>query len=143
MGPWQHVHPGAAGPQQGRVVSTSVLVIEDNPQNRYLVTFLLQARGYTVIPAADGSLGIDLADRLRPQLILLDIQLPTVDGYAVARALRANPALQSTPIVAVTSYAMSGDREKAIAAGCNGYIEKPINPETFVSEIERYLEAAK
>lgn len=124
-------------------MSTTILLIEDNAQNRYLVTFLLEARGYAVTPAADGPLGIDLADHLRPQMILLDIQLPTMDGYAVARALRANPALQSTPIVAVTSYAMSGDREKAIAAGCNGYIEKPINPETFVSEVETYLEAAK
>ena len=65
-----------------------------------------------------------------------------MDGYAVARALRSNPALQDTPIVAVTSYAMPGDREKALAAGCNGYIEKPINPETFVAEIERYLDAS-
>ena len=72
-------------------------------------------------------------------MILLDIQLPVMDGYAVARALRDNPVLGSIPIVAVTSYAMAGDREKSIAAGCNGYIEKPINPETFVAEIERYL----
>ena len=126
----------------GRTVTKTVLLIEDNPQNRYLVTFLLEAHGYSVTTAADGPQGIDLAGRLLPQLILLDIQLPTMDGYAVARALRANPILEHTPIVAVTSYAMSGDREKAIAAGCNGYVEKPINPETFVAEIERYLEAA-
>jgi two-component system cell cycle response regulator DivK len=124
-------------------VKTKVLLIEDNAQNRYLVTFLLEAHGYEVVPAPDGALGIDLAGRTLPQLILLDIQLPTMDGYAVARALRKNPDLSTTPIVAVTSYAMSGDREKAIAAGCNGYIEKPINPETFVSEIERYLEGAR
>ncbi len=143
MGPGQHVYSGATRRYEGYVVSTTILLIEDNAQNRYLVTFLLEARGYAVIPAADGPLGIDLADHVRPQMILLDIQLPTMDGYAVARALRANPALHSTPIVAVTSYAMSGDREKAIEAGCNGYIEKPINPETFVSEVETYLEAAK
>lgn len=143
MGPWQYVHAGSAGPRKGPVVSDGIILIEDNEQNRYLLTFLLEARGYAVTPAADGPLGIELADRVRPQLILLDIQLPTLDGYAVARALRENPALQSTPIVAVTSYAMSGDREKALAAGCNGYIEKPINPETFVSEIEAYLEAAE
>jgi two-component system cell cycle response regulator DivK len=121
-------------------VKTTVLLVEDNPQNRYLVTFLLEAHGYDVVPASDGALGIELAGRILPQLILLDIQLPTMDGYAVARALRKNPDLSTTPIVAVTSYAMSGDREKAMAAGCSGYIEKPINPETFVSEIERYLE---
>jgi CheY-like chemotaxis protein len=120
-----------------------ILLIEDNPQNRYLVTFLLEAHGHVVVPAADGSAGIDLAGGVRPDLILLDIQLPTMDGYAVARALRGNPELAETPIVAVTSYAMSGDRDKALAAGCNGYIEKPINPETFVDEIARYLEGTR
>ncbi|HWL16960.1 MAG TPA: response regulator, partial [Opitutus sp.] len=74
-----------------------------------------------------------------PDLILLDIQLPGMDGYAVARALRSIAALARTPIVAVTSYAMVGDREKSLAAGCNGYIEKPINPETFVAEVSRFL----
>lgn len=117
-----------------------ILLIEDNEQNRYLVTFLLETHGYEVIPASDGPLGIELAGRLLPHLILLDIQLPTMDGYAVARELRNNSALEKTPIVAVTSYAMTGDREKTIAVGCNGYIEKPINPETFVAEIERYMD---
>jgi two-component system, cell cycle response regulator DivK len=116
----------------------SVLLIEDNEQNRYLTTFLLEGRGYKVTAAVDGALGVELAGRLLPDLILLDIQLPTMDGYAVARALRENPALKDVPIIAVTSYAMPGDREKALAAGCNGYIEKPIDPETFVTEIERY-----
>ena len=116
-----------------------ILLIEDNEQNRYLATFLLEKHGYEVVPAADGALGIELCRRIRPQLILLDIQLPTLDGYAVARELRKLPELRDIPIVAVTSYAMPGDREKTIAAGCNGYIEKPINPETFVAEIERHL----
>jgi len=120
-------------------MKTTILLIEDNEQNRYLATFLLKAHGYTILSASDGAQGIELAGRVLPQLILLDIQLPTMDGYTVARELRANPALRNIPIVAVTSYAMVGDREKAIAAGCNGYIEKPINPETFVAEIERYL----
>lgn len=116
-----------------------VLLIEDNEQNRYLVTFLLQGRGFEVTEAVDGAIGVELAARHIPDLILLDIQLPTMDGYAVATALRANPDLAATPIIAVTSYAMPGDREKALAAGCNGYIEKPIDPETFASEVERYL----
>jgi two-component system cell cycle response regulator DivK len=120
----------------------TVLLIEDNEQNRYLATFLLERAGYEVVPAPDGQLGIELAGRIGPQLILLDIQLPTMDGYAVARALRTNPALADIPIVAVTSYAMVGDREKALAAGCTGYLEKPIDPETFVAEIERFLKAA-
>lgn len=116
-----------------------VLLIEDNEQNRYLATFLLERNGYTVIPAIDGPHGIELAKTLHVDLILLDIQLPGMDGYAVARALRETTALRDTPIIAVTSYAMVGDREKTIAAGCNGYIEKPINPDTFVEEIGRFL----
>lgn len=117
----------------------SILLIEDNEQNRYLATFLLNRRGYNVVQATDGPMGIELASQEVPSLILLDIQLPTMDGYKVARELRGNPSLQNVPIVAVTSYAMPGDREKSMAAGCSGYIEKPINPETFVLEIERFL----
>jgi two-component system cell cycle response regulator DivK len=120
-------------------MNPTLLMIEDNEQNRYLATFLLEARGYTVISAVDGASGIALAQTLNPALILLDIQLPLMDGYAVAGALRKIATLNVTPIVAVTSYAMVGDREKCLASGCNGYIEKPINPETFVAEIERFL----
>jgi two-component system, cell cycle response regulator DivK len=120
-------------------VPTRVLLIEDNEQNQYLVTFLLEKRGYSVVVAADGPTGIELAQKEPPALILLDIQLPQMDGYAVARALRANGALSSIPIVAVTSYAMLGDREKALEAGCDGYLEKPISPENFVSQVETYL----
>ena len=120
-------------------MSFTVLLIEDNEQNRYLATFLLEHSGYRVITAVDGVRGVDLAKQAKADLILLDIQLPGMDGYAVARALRTAASLVNTPIIAVTSYAMIGDREKAIAAGCNGYIEKPINPETFVAEIEKFL----
>jgi CheY-like chemotaxis protein len=119
------------------------LLIEDNEQNRYLVTFLLTQRGHEVVPAETGPIGIELAGRIAPDLILLDIQLPGMDGYAVARALKSDPSLQAVPIVAVTSFAMLGDREQALAAGCNGYIEKPINPRTFVTDVERYLTAGK
>lgn len=118
-------------------MSQTILLIEDNEQNRYLATFLLERQGYRVVAAADGLQGIQTAQRTPPALILLDIQLPTMDGYAVARTLRGIDSLQATPIIAVTSYAMVGDSEKAMAAGCNGYIEKPIDPETFVAEIER------
>lgn len=119
-------------------MSRPILLIEDNEQNRYLATFLLERHGYTVVSAPDGPQGIALAQSLLPALILLDIQLPGMDGHAVARALRELAALGSTPIIAVTSYAMVGDREKSLAAGCTGYIEKPINPETFVAELARY-----
>jgi len=116
-----------------------ILLIEDNEQNRYLATFLLDQHGYRVVSAPDGALGIETAKRLRPDLILLDIQLPVMDGYAVAQALREIPDLRNTPIVAVTSYAMVGDREKCLAAGCSGYVEKPINPETFATEIGKWF----
>ena len=119
--------------------NNTILIIEDNEQNRYLATFMLEQRGYVIHAADDGPKGIALARTLRPTLILLDIQLPGMDGYAVARALRSDAHTATTPIVAVTSYAMMGDREQALAAGCDGYIEKPVNPETFVSEVERHL----
>jgi CheY-like chemotaxis protein len=120
-------------------MKAKVLVIEDNEQNMYLVTFILEKNGYEVVQAWDGREGIDLARQVKPALILLDIQLPGMDGYAVARELKSNPALDDVPIVAVTSYAMVGDRERVLAAGCQGYIEKPINPETFMDDVAQYL----
>lgn len=124
-------------------MNRTVLLIEDNEQNRYLATFLLERNGFTVASAADGLSGINLAQTLLPDLILLDIQLPTMDGHAVARRLRSDETLYSVPIVAVTSYAMAGDRERCLEAGCNGYIEKPINPETFIEEVSAYLDASR
>ena len=122
------------------MMSQSILLIEDNEQNRYLATFLLEQSGYQVTQAFDGLTGIELAREIVPDLILLDIQLPGMDGYAVACELRAIESLKTIPIVAVTSYAMVGDREKSLAAGCNGYIEKPINPDTFVAEIKSFFQ---
>lgn len=120
-------------------MKNTILLIEDNEQNSYLTTFLLEQYGYKVVSAENGPRGIELALSLAPDLILLDIQLPLMDGYAVASALRDIVLLNAVPIIAVTSYAMVGDREKCLAAGCNGYIEKPINPETFVAEIARFI----
>ena len=120
-----------------------ILVIEDNEQNLYLVQFILEKHGHEVSTATNGRQGIELAANLKPDLILLDIQLPVMDGYTVAHNLRLNPDLQTTPIVAVTSYAMTGDKIKALAAGCNGYIEKPINPDTFIGQVEEHLSRAK
>ncbi len=120
-------------------MSANVLLIEDNEQNRYLATFLLERHGYHVEAALDGVSGVEMAAASTPDIVLLDIQLPGMDGYQVARALRRISAMAMVPIVAVTSYAMPADREKAIEAGCNGYIEKPIDPDSFVSEISRFL----
>lgn len=120
-------------------MTRSVLLIEDNAQNRYLLTFLLEHSGYRVSTAIDGPLGIEAARASTPGVILLDIQLPGMNGYDVARALRSYESLRHVPIIAVTSYAMQGDREKSMDAGCTGYLEKPIDPATFVSELERAL----
>lgn len=124
-------------------MNTTILVIEDNERNAYLVAFILEKYGYRVLQAREGETGIALARQFKPDLILLDIQLPVMDGYAVAQELMKNRDLCSIPIVAVTSYAMPGDRENILAAGCVGYIEKPINPVTFMADIERYLPAEK
>lgn len=120
-------------------MSTKILVIEDNEVNLYMVTFLLEKNGYEVLAARDGQGGIDLSRRIAPALILLDIQLPDMDGYAVARELRGDPDLADVPIIAVTSFAMVGDRERCLAAGCTAYMDKPIDPATFVAEIEAHL----
>lgn len=120
-------------------MSDLLLIIEDNAQNLYLMRFLLEKNGFTVIGAESGVDGIRMALHHKPRAILLDIQLPGMDGYAVARELKKHPELVQIPIVAVTSYAMVGDRERVLAAGATGYIEKPINPETFVSEIRSFL----
>jgi two-component system cell cycle response regulator DivK len=117
----------------------TLLIIEDNEQNYYMMRFLLEKNGFTVIGAETGREGIDMALRHKPDAILLDIQLPEMDGYAVATEIRKNAEILEIPIIAVTSYAMMGDRERVLAAGANGYIEKPINPETFVGEIKGYL----
>jgi len=116
-----------------------ILIIEDNEQNLYLLTFIVEKHGYDVSAARDGKEGIEIAQRIKPDMILLDIQLPVMDGYAVARELRKNQDPANTPIVAVTSFAMIGDREKALEAGCTGYIEKPIDPKTFMAQVERYF----
>ena len=124
-------------------MKAKVLYIEDNTQNFYLVNFILSAAGYEVLWAKDGPEGVEKAALGWADLILLDIQLPGMDGYAVAEALRGRPALARTPIVALTSYAMAGDREKALAAGCTGYIEKPIDPAAFAAQVEQHLLAAR
>jgi CheY-like chemotaxis protein len=121
------------------MMKPNILVIEDNDQNLYLVTFMLESKGFNVIQAKDGPAGIELAKTFQPALILLDIQLPGMDGYQVARQLSSDPMTKNINIVAVTSYAMMGDKERAFEAGCSGYIEKPINPETFLTQIDEFL----
>ncbi len=116
-----------------------ILVVEDNETNMYLIRFMLEKSGYEVIEAKEGAVGVELAIKEKPDLIIMDIQLPDIDGLEATKRIRASEADGDIPIIALTSFAMAGDREKALAAGCTGYIEKPINPETIMAEIEKYL----
>jgi two-component system, cell cycle response regulator DivK len=116
-----------------------ILVVEDNEANRYLLKFILTKNGHEVIEAINGEEGIRMALSEKPDLIIMDIDLPGLDGLGATLKIRESEADGKIPIVAFTSYAMTGDREKALAAGCTGYIEKPINPETFMGEIGKYL----
>ncbi len=120
-------------------MSLKALLVEDNENNRYLLTLLLEHAGFTVLPAVDGKSGVDLARREAPDLILLDIQMPEMDGYEVAAILKSDPVLARIPIVGVSSFAMPGDRDKAMRAGFAGYIEKPVDPERFVETVMAFL----
>jgi len=119
-----------------------ILIIEDNPANVELMSFLLGAYGHTPLSAADGPRGVAAARSERPDLIACDVNLPGMDGFAVLAALKTEPLLAGVPILAVTALAMAGDREKVLAAGFDGYISKPIEPESFVAELEAFLAAA-
>jgi len=116
-----------------------ILVIEDNEANLYLTRFILEKNGYQVIEAREGIKGVEMAHKEKPDLIIMDIQLPDINGLEAVRRIRASKTDREIPIVALTSYAMVGDREKALAAGCTGYMEKPINPDTFMAEIKEFL----
>jgi two-component system cell cycle response regulator DivK len=117
-----------------------ILVVEDNETNLYLVRFILERTGHVVIEARTGCSAVEIAVSERPDLVIMDIQLPDITGFEATKRIRASRADGTIPIVALTSYAMVGDRERALQAGCSGYIEKPINPETFVREIDQYLD---
>jgi CheY-like chemotaxis protein len=123
-------------------MNTHILVIEDNATNLELMTYLLEAFGHTITGACDGEAGVEAASRMAPDLILCDLALPKLDGYGVASRLRADPKLKTVPLIAVTASAMVGDRDRVIAAGFDGYISKPIVPETFVADVEAYLRLA-
>jgi two-component system cell cycle response regulator DivK len=120
-----------------------ILVVEDNPMNLELVRDILTAEGYEVLEAADGATGVAIATLERPALILMDLQLPRLDGLEAARLIRADPRLADIPIVAVTAHAMKGDDEKARAAGCDGFVTKPIQVREFVATVAAFLKGAK
>lgn len=120
-------------------MSKRILVVEDQADNRRIVRDLLTRHGYEIIEAMNGEEGVTLAEAQHPDLILMDIQLPVIDGYEATRRIRANPTLQHIPIIAVTSYALSGDDRKAIAAGCDAYIAKPFRPRALLAMVREYL----
>ncbi len=116
-----------------------ILVVEDNEINIYLCSRIIKSSGYEVIEARTGEEGVALALKERPDLIIMDIQLPGIDGLETTKRIRESEADGEIPIIALTSFALAGDKQKAISVGCTGYIEKPINPGTFIAEIEKYL----
>jgi len=120
-------------------MSKRILVIEDQEDNRRIVRDLLMSAGYELIEAVTGEEGMRMAGTHRPDLILMDIQLPGLDGYEVTRRIKANPTLRHVPIIAVTSYALSGDDVKAFEAGCDAYIAKPYDPMVLLAKIREYL----
>ena len=120
-------------------MSKRILVIEDQEDNRRILRDLLTSVGYDLIEAGTGEEGVTLAETQRPDLILMDIQLPGMDGYETTRRIKANLALRRVPIIAVTSYALSGDDAKALAAGCDAYVTKPFSPRALLAKIREHL----
>jgi len=121
------------------VGSKRILVIEDHEENRRLLRDLLTSFGYELIEAVTGEAGVTAAEKERPDLVLMDIQLPGIDGYETTRRIKANPVLRDTPVIAVTSYALSGDDVKAFAAGCDAYVTKPFDPAELLEKIKGFL----
>ena len=120
-------------------MSKRILVVEDQEDNRRILRDLLTSVGYDIVEAVTGEDGVHLAETDAPDLILMDIQLPGLDGYEATRRIKANPALGHIPIIAVTSYALSGDREKAMSAGCDRYVTKPFSPRQLLATIRELL----
>jgi two-component system, cell cycle response regulator DivK len=116
-----------------------ILVVEDQEDNRRILRDLLTSSGYKLVEAEDGAQALVMAKRQRPDLILMDVQIPLIDGYEVTRRLKADPALRDIPIIVVTSYALSGDESKARAAGCNGYVSKPYSTRQLLAKIREYV----
>jgi CheY-like chemotaxis protein len=118
---------------------SKVLIAEDNPVNRELLREVLEARGYEVIEACDGQQALQQIEKSQPDILLLDLGMPVMDGYATIRHIRENPAIAKLSVLAVTAYAMQSDREKVMESGFNGYLSKPINSQLLTAELERIL----
>ena len=123
-------------------MSRRILVVDDQEDNRRILRDLLTNSGFEVIEAVTGEEGVTLAEAQTPDLILMDIQLPGIDGYEATRQIKAKPALRATPLIVVTSYALSGDDAKAFAAGANGYVSKPFSPRALLAKVKEFLGSA-
>ena len=120
-------------------MSSRILVVEDQEDNRFILRDLLTSAGFEVIEAQNGLDGVAMAEAEKPDLILMDIQLPLLDGYEATRRIKASTSLGPVPIIAVTSYALSGDEEKAVAAGCDAYVTKPFSPRQLLATVRGFL----
>jgi len=120
-------------------MSKLILVVEDHEDNRQILRDLLGAAGFEMVEAHDGAAALPAAQKHRPDLILMDIQLPLMDGYEATRQIKADPALKAIPVIVVTSYALSGDEAKAQAAGCDAYVAKPYSPRALLAKIRQFL----
>ena len=125
------------------MAKTRVLIMEDDDDTQGMVRFLLEYKGYEVLVAKDGKHGLEIAVQEKPDLILLDLAMPEMDGWSVAHRLKGDPATKAIPVIAVTAYTMSSDRRMAMNAGCDGFISKPMNVPEFIAEIEKFLGKSK
>lgn len=117
----------------------TILYVEDNPDNRLLIRRVLMSEGYSVVEAANAKDAFDKIKETHPNLILMDINMPDIDGYTLTAQLRAIPELNKVPIIALTANVMKGDRERSLEAGCDGYLQKPVDIDTLTSSVEKYL----
>ena len=120
-------------------MSKCILVVEDQPDNRRILRDMLGNAGYELVEAESGEEALKAVETKRPDLILMDIQLPVMDGYEAARRIKSNPAMKAVPIIAMTAYALAGDEAKALAAGCNGYVTKPFSPRALLAKVREHL----
>ena len=133
----------SAEPPYNMLTSQKILYVEDNIDNRILVRRILIAEGYDILEAQDANEALQVVQRQRPDLILMDINMPEVDGYTLTTRLKGMPGLRSVPIIALTANVMRGDRERSLEAGCDGYIQKPIDVDQLPTQVKRFLNAKR
>ena len=125
------------------MAKTRILIMEDDDDTQGMMRFLLEYKGYEVLVAKDGKHGLEIAHHDKPDLILLDLAMPEMDGWSVAHQLKRDPETKAIPVIAVTAYTMSSDRRMALNAGCDGFVSKPMNVPEFIAEIEKFLGKSK